>query len=99
MITRIPIILDLKNIYNYLEFIELCKERNVPLYSWLLYVQKVETLIAGMDMYKDITPIEAYNKYVSNNQNTLVQNIEDRKIINELPSVVNCGGCGGGEVR
>lgn len=82
MIKHIDIILRLKDVFDYNEFVESCKE--TPLLSIGEYSQKIGMLKVAMQQYTNLSPIDAYMQ--------LIQDINKAAEVIEKPKP--CGSCG-----
>lgn len=93
--TRQDIILNMRNKYDYAEFLRLSEVSELPPITWMMYVQVVETLDRAIALYPELAPYAAYMHYLADNDNTLYHKEQMENVDVRVP----CTACGGGKVR
>lgn len=99
MTLRMEIFLKLKNSFDYNEFLSACTEAGVQALPPGEFAQKAGMLKVACNMYPDMTPKEAYLKFVENLNTEYSQKPATSEISPAPPGTTGCGGCGGGKVR
>ncbi|MBV6340445.1 hypothetical protein [Candidatus Magnetobacterium casense] len=91
MLRNLNIVLSLKNIYDYDEYVKEClrvERQPLPLYE---YAQKVGILMFAMERYKGVGAESAYRSFVSE-MNALHQQAKSNVAQDKKDG--GCGGCG-----
>lgn len=92
---RLTLWLKLVNKFDYKQFTAVCEENNVEPLSALEFSHKAGMAACGMAAYPELTPAEAYLKFIQDNQD-----IPQAAKITAPPAEVKrgCNSCGGGKV-
>ena len=109
---RLGIALNLKNMFDYNEYVAACDAAGCPPHNKLEYAQKIGMVACGIHTYPDLPKHEAYLTFISDNQapsTGITQSVRFEKVMvrqpdgavveQMLPAAKTGGCCGGGEVR
>jgi len=103
MLQRLDIVLNLKNSFDYAEFVSACDVAGVPPLSLGEFAQKTGMLKVAINMYPQDSPKDAYLHFIKTMNTEWVQRptllAEENNGVNPPKLSKGCGGCGGGKVR
>ena len=101
---RLNIWLNLTDKCSYSEFFKSCENSNIKPLRGMEFAQKVGVILAGMSAHPELSPSEAYLRYLTEHQTAITGSVppqltNDPVIVPQVQSSSDCGSCGGGKVR
>ena len=101
---RLNIVKQLKNKFDYKEFVVKCTELSVTPLHPMVYAQKLGILSCSEVMYPELSSSDAYLLFIEENPYNPISAKQNQPVPNQLGATVigqraDCGTCGGGKVR
>lgn len=95
---RLAIVVESPDIFDYDLFCRACIDAGVPTLQLGEWAQKIGMVQVALRRHPDLSPLEAYRRFVSEMNNSLPAVTTDVSTSNQTQAT-GCGSCGGGRVR
>ena len=101
---RLSIWFNLADKCSYSEFVAACENSSITPLHGMEFAQKIGVILAGMSAYPELSPSEAYLRYLKEYQITVIGSVppqlsNDSVNIPQGQSSSDCDSCGGSKVR